>query len=178
MRRSRFLLEALGPPPSRSCSPGRGPPGRWPRRRGSCARSRSWASSNSSGSRECPVSDGSQVLGLLTVAGTTHSPGLGRGCLAWGCSPQGGSPPTIPVRHRPYAPVPRRSGARFCDCSRGAELTEPDTSVLSAEHTIQVEGRNERPAHLRDVTDCVHDCGPRKDLDANAESGAASGCIV
>ncbi len=35
----------------------------------------------------------------------------------------------------PNASVPRRSGARFCDCSRGAELTEPNNSVLSAGST-------------------------------------------
>ena len=39
----------------------------------------------------------------------------------------------------PFASVPRRSGARFCDFSRGAELTEPNTSVLSAEHTLHTE---------------------------------------
>ena len=35
----------------------------------------------------------------------------------------------------PNASVPHRSGARFCDCSRGAELTEPNNSVLSAGST-------------------------------------------
>ena len=54
--------------------------------------------------------------------------------------PRGVLRPRIPARDRPFASVPRCSGARLCDCGRGAELTEPDTSVLSAEvHTTHRE---------------------------------------
>ena len=54
--------------------------------------------------------------------------------------PRGVLRPRIPARDRPFASVPRCCGARLCDCGRGAELTEPDKSVLSAEvHTTHRE---------------------------------------